>query len=64
MCLFTYSFAYAELYLTIAAFVRRFEMEIYETTIENIRTVREIGVGYPKDGSVSVRVKITDVIKE
>lgn len=58
-----YSLAYAELYLTIATFIRRFDMEI-ETTIENIRTVREFGSGFPQDGNFSVRAKMTNVIKE
>lgn len=61
---FPYSLAYAELYITIAAFVRRFDMELYETTIENIRPVREFQIGYPKDGDFSVRAKITNVVKE
>ena len=59
-----HSLAYAELYITIANFVRRFDMDLYETTIENIRSVREYGLGYPKDGSFSVRAKITNVVKE
>lgn len=56
--------AYAELYVTIANFVRRFDMELYDTTIENIRSVREFGLGYPKYGNFSVRAKITNVVKE
>lgn len=62
--LFPYSLAYAELYLIIATFVRRFDMEIYETTVENIRTAREFGVAYPKDGNFSVRAIITNVVTE
>ena len=50
--------------MTIACFVRRFDMELYETTIDNIRIVRELGFGYPKDGDFSVRAKITNVVKE
>lgn len=60
----TYSLAYAELYIAIASFVRRFDMEICETTMDNIRTVRELGIGRPKGGKISVRAKITNVIKE
>ncbi|KAL8827605.1 MAG: hypothetical protein Q9191_003085 [Dirinaria sp. TL-2023a] len=58
------SLALAELYMTIASFVRRFDMELYETTEENIRIYRELGIGQPKDGEFSVRVKVTNVIKE
>ncbi|MCJ1349230.1 hypothetical protein MMC31_007466 [Peltigera leucophlebia] len=63
MCL-GINLAYAELYITIASLVRRFDMELFETTIENIRTVREFGVGYPKEGNFSVRAKFTKVVKE
>lgn len=61
---FPYSLAYAELYLTIASLVRRFELELCETTIDNIRAVREIGLGQPKEGDYSVRAKVINVIKE
>ncbi|KAL8784190.1 MAG: hypothetical protein Q9195_009137 [Heterodermia aff. obscurata] len=56
--------ALAELYMTIAAFVRRFDMELYETTMNNIRIYRELGIGQPKEGDFSVRVKVTNIIKE
>lgn len=61
---FRYSLAYAELYITIANFVRRFDMDLYDTTIENIRPVREYGLGHPKDGTFSVRAKVTKVVQE
>lgn len=64
MVYFPHSLAYAELYITIATFVRRLDMEIYETTIDNIRTARELGIAYPKDGDFSVRAIITNVVTE
>lgn len=63
-CACRLSLALAELYMTIASFVRRFDMELYETTMENIRIYRELGIGQPKEGDFSVRAKITNVIKE
>ena len=50
--------------MTIASFVRRFDMELYETTMDNIRIDRELGIGHPKGGEFSVRAKVTNVIKE
>lgn len=59
-----YSLALAELYMTIASFVRRFDMELYGTTMDNIRIYRELGIGQPKEGDFSVRAKITNIIKD
>ncbi len=56
--------AYAELYMTIASFVRRFDMELYETTVDNIRIDRELGIGHPKEGKFSVRARVTNVVKD
>ena len=50
--------------MTIASFVRRFDMELYETTMDNIRIGRELGIGHPKQGEFSVRAKVTNVVKE
>lgn len=56
--------AYAELYMTLASIIRRFDVELYETRPENIRIYREMGIGQPKKGDFSVRAKITKVITE
>ena len=50
--------------MTIASFIRRFDMELYETTMDNVRVGRELAFGQPKDCDFSVRVKVTNVIKE
>lgn len=59
-----YSLAYAELYITLASLVRRFDMELFEKTLENVRTVREFAVGFPKEGDFSVRAKFIKVVQE
>lgn len=59
-----YSLAYAELYITLASLVRRFDMELFETTLENVHTVRELAVGFPKEGDFSVRAKFIKVVQE
>lgn len=56
--------AYAELYITLASLVRRFDMELFETTAENIRIVREFALGFPKKGDFSVRAKFIKVVTE
>jgi hypothetical protein len=59
-----YSLAYAELYLTISSFALGFDMELYETTIENIRVVRDHGLPYPEKGHWNVKAKVTRVIED
>jgi hypothetical protein len=55
------SLAYAELYLTLATVLRKFEMEIFETTLDDITSERDLFVGYPRDlDSQGVRAIITD----
>lgn len=58
------SLAYAEMYMTLASMIRRFDIELYETRPENIRIDREMGIGQPKNGDFSVRAKITKVFTE
>ena len=50
--------------MTIASFVRRFDMELYETTVDNIRIDRELGIGHPKKGEFSVRARVTNIVKD
>lgn len=47
-----------ELYMTMAHIVRRFDMELYETTAESIKMYRDLGLGYPKEGVFKVMVKV------
>ncbi|KAJ5317857.1 hypothetical protein N7508_002365 [Penicillium antarcticum] len=56
--------AYAELFLVLAAFVRRFDMELFETTEKQIAFVRDFGTPYPDEGNTTVRATVTGVIKE
>src|SRR5271155_3358495 len=45
------SLAYAELYLTLATILSRFELENYETTTDDVAIHRDFFVGVPKEGS-------------
>ncbi|KAK3936257.1 cytochrome P450 [Diplogelasinospora grovesii] len=56
--------AYAELYLTLAAMIRRFDIELVETGPEDIRIEREMGIGQPRKGDFSVQAKITKILTE
>ncbi|KAK2792149.1 hypothetical protein FQN52_003917 [Onygenales sp. PD_12] len=56
--------AYAELFLTIATVFRRFDLEMYETTIEDIKIERDLFVASPKLGSKGVRAFVKGVRKD
>ncbi|KAJ6030971.1 cytochrome P450 [Penicillium herquei] len=51
--------AYAELYLTIAIVMTRFEMELFETTIDDVKPERDWTIPVPKLDSKGVRIKVT-----
>lgn len=55
--------AYAELFLTIAAVFRRFDLELFETTIDDVKIVRDAFVGAPRAGSKGVRVLVKKELK-
>lgn len=52
------SLAYAELYLTVAHIFRRFELELFETDVDDVRLVRDRFFGAPRDGSKGVRAVV------
>lgn len=56
------SLAYAELYLILSTLVRRFDLELYETTKKNIDFARDFGTPYPEEGNFSVRVMVTGIV--
>ncbi|MCJ1391701.1 hypothetical protein MMC18_004566 [Xylographa bjoerkii] len=53
--------AYAELYLTLAAVFRRFDMELYETTEEDVKVVHDFIFGAPRLDSKGVRVVVKNL---
>lgn len=53
------SFAYAELYLTLATILRRFKFQLHDTEFErDVKIVRDYFVGEVHPQSKGVRVKI------
>lgn len=54
--------AYAELFLTLATVLSRFDMKIYKTTTKDVRVARDYFVGVPEPGSQGVRVIVDGVL--
>lgn len=48
----------------LAGFVRRFDMELFETSAKDIAFARDFGTPYPDEGNSSVRVIVTKVVDE
>ncbi len=55
----SYSLAYTEIHLGVAALLRRFDMELFDTVRErDVDTVRDCFVGMTSPESKGVRVRI------
>ncbi|KAJ4301925.1 hypothetical protein N0V90_004021 [Kalmusia sp. IMI 367209] len=54
--------AYTELYLTVAAIFRNFDMELVDSGLENILTYRGYTFGFTKNLDFGIKVKITKVL--
>jgi len=51
------------MYLTLAMFARNFDVDLADTTEENIQLGRDMGLPYPSEGRFCARVRITGVVK-
>lgn len=58
------SLAYAEIYMTLAHIVRRFDFVPFETTVEDLAVYREQGVGLPKSGYFEVKAIISGIVED
>lgn len=56
--------AYAELYLTFAMIILRFELELYETTEKDVVFARDFAIPYPEDGDCSIKVLVKGLVEE
>ncbi|RAH69896.1 putative cytochrome P450 oxygenase [Aspergillus aculeatinus CBS 121060] len=56
--------AYAEMYNVLATVIRRFDLELYETTREDVRFVRDKLLPRGRDGPWRVRVKVAGIVEE
>lgn len=50
--------------MTLAIIMRRFDMELFETTVDDVKIHRDFFVGVPIPGSKGVRARITGVIQD
>lgn len=57
------SLAYAELYLTIAAMVQNFDLELVDSSMENIIPNRDFGHAFDKDYNFGVNFRVTKVLQ-
>lgn len=53
--------AYSELYLTMAHVYRRFDLELYETNVEDVAAAKECFTCFAKTGNNGVRVQVKDI---
>jgi cytochrome P450 len=53
--------AWAELYITLAAIVRRCELSLFETELADVGFVRDMLVPHPRSGSKRLRVLVESV---
>lgn len=54
------SIAQAEIYLALAHVHHRFDLELFETTRENIEPVIDWILPFPKSGKMTLKVKVKE----
>ena len=52
------------MYLTIAYYIRRVDLEICETDPESIRVTREMVNGYPEHGGLQIKARVKAVLQD
>lgn len=55
------SLAYAQIYLTVAALIRNFDMELVDSSVKNVEIHRDFAMGFTEDRSFGVQFKVTKV---
>jgi hypothetical protein len=55
--------AYAELYLTTAAVVQNFDLELVDSSIKDIMPDRDFGLAFNKDFNFGVNFRVTKVLR-
>ncbi|KAJ9636882.1 hypothetical protein H2199_007876 [Coniosporium tulheliwenetii] len=58
------SLAYAEMYLTVTMTVRRFNFELFETSIKDVRIVHDFFAAAPDQSSKGIRARAKDLAAE
>lgn len=60
---FIFRLAYAEIYMGIAGLARRFDFELHDTTMEDLKILGERVFAITKRGQVQVYVTVSDLAK-
>lgn len=55
---YPYSLAYAELYQTISTIFRRFDMELVDTTTDDVKTVHDFFLSAPALDSQGIKIRV------
>jgi hypothetical protein len=50
------------MYLTVAALVRNFDMELVESSVKNIEAYREFAMSFDENCMFGVKFKVTNVL--
>jgi hypothetical protein len=56
------SLAYAEMYLTVAAVAMKFDLELVDSSIENITPYRDFNLAFDKEYNFGVNFKVKKVL--
>lgn len=56
--------AYAELHLTFAMLIRRYELELYDTTEKEVAFARDLGTPCPEEGDCNIKVLVKGLVEE
>lgn len=56
------SLAYTELYFAIAMIFRKLELELFDTTREDVEVVHDFFMGTAKSGSKGVRARVVRLV--
>lgn len=59
-----YSLAYAELYLTVAAMVRNFDLQLVDSSLEDVQGYRDFSFGFTKDYKYGIKVRVAGVARD
>lgn len=52
------------MYLANAVLIRRFDLELFETTKKNIEFERDFGTPFPDEGNYCIKLLVNGIVKE
>jgi hypothetical protein len=57
-----HSLAYAEMYLTVAAVAMNFDMQLVDSSIENVMPYRDFNLAFDKEYNFGVNFRVAEVL--